>query len=63
VRRFVDEVQSAGNTDAIDEICSPESRPDLVAYFPKLVEGAFSEVYRRGIAPLLPRPSWLGLLI
>jgi steroid delta-isomerase-like uncharacterized protein len=24
VRRFVDEVQSAGNTDAIDEICSPE---------------------------------------
>jgi len=24
VRRFVDEVQSAGNTDAIDEICSSE---------------------------------------
>jgi steroid delta-isomerase-like uncharacterized protein len=24
VRRFVDEVQSAGNTDAIDEICSHE---------------------------------------
>ena len=24
VRRFVDEVQSAGNTDLIDEICSPE---------------------------------------
>jgi predicted ester cyclase len=24
VRRFVDEVQSAGNIDAIDEICSPE---------------------------------------
>jgi len=24
VCRFVDEVQSAGNTDAIDEICSPE---------------------------------------
>jgi steroid delta-isomerase-like uncharacterized protein len=24
VRRFVDEVQSGGNTDLIDEICSPE---------------------------------------
>jgi steroid delta-isomerase-like uncharacterized protein len=24
VRRFVDEVQSAGNIDAIDELCSPE---------------------------------------
>jgi predicted ester cyclase len=24
VRRFVDEVQSQGNTDVIDEICSPE---------------------------------------
>jgi steroid delta-isomerase-like uncharacterized protein len=24
VRRFVDEVQSAGNIDALDEICSPE---------------------------------------
>ena len=24
VRRFVDEVQSAGNIDAIDEICSPD---------------------------------------
>ena len=24
VRRFVDEVQSAGNTGLIDEICSPE---------------------------------------
>jgi steroid delta-isomerase-like uncharacterized protein len=24
VRRFVDEVQSGGNTDALDEICSPE---------------------------------------
>lgn len=24
VRRFVDEVQSQGNTDLIDEICSPE---------------------------------------
>ncbi len=24
VRRFVDEVQSAGNIDAVDELCSPE---------------------------------------
>jgi predicted SnoaL-like aldol condensation-catalyzing enzyme len=24
VRRFVDEVQSKGNVDAIDEFCSPE---------------------------------------
>jgi hypothetical protein len=24
VRRFVDEVQSGGNTELIDEICSPE---------------------------------------
>jgi hypothetical protein len=24
VRRFVDEVQSRGNIDALDEICSPE---------------------------------------
>ena len=24
VRRFVDEVQSGGNIDAIDELCSPE---------------------------------------
>jgi predicted ester cyclase len=56
VRRFVDEVQSGGNTDLIDEICSPEfvnhsAPPDLPAdregikILTTMFKGAFPDSY------------------
>jgi len=56
VRRFVDEVQSGGNTDLIDEICSPEfvnhsAPPDLPAdregikILTTMFRGAFPDSY------------------
>ena len=56
VRRFVDEVQSGGNTDLIDEICSPEfvnhsAPPGLPAdregikILTTMFKGAFPESY------------------
>ena len=56
VHRFVDEVQSGGNTDLIDEICSPEfvnhsAPPDLPAdregikILTTMFKGAFPDSY------------------
>ena len=56
VRRFVDEVQSKGNTDLIDEICSPEFvnhsapqglRADLegIKILTTMFKGAFPDSY------------------
>jgi len=56
VRRFVDEVQSKGNTDLVDEICSPEFvnhsappglRADLegIKILTTMFKGAFPDSY------------------